>query len=156
MYPKSSLPHSKHPATCAYPEPHQFSPCPYPTTWLSILTLYSHLRFVLPSSSFPQVSPPKPCLPNVPHTLPIFFVRCPPLYNIWWAVQIVKILVMCCSPLHCYLFLLLPKYLPRHLILQHSQPKFHRQCERPSFTPVQNNRQTYTSVRIYLGTELED
>ena len=35
---------------------------PHPTTWRSILILSSHLRLCLPSSVFPQVSPPKPCI----------------------------------------------------------------------------------------------
>ena len=36
----------------------------------------------------------------------------------------------------CYLVPLRPKYHPQHLILEHPQPLFHPQCERPSFTPV--------------------
>ena len=40
-----------------------------PTSWRSILILSSHLRLVLPSGLFPQVSPPKPVMHLLsPHT----------------------------------------------------------------------------------------
>jgi hypothetical protein len=45
------------------------------------------------------------------------------------------------SPLPCYLVPLRPKCLPQHPILEHPQPVCLPQCERPSFTPSQNNRQ---------------
>ena len=35
---------------------------PYPTSWRPILILFSHLHLGLTSVSFPQVSPPKPCI----------------------------------------------------------------------------------------------
>ena len=35
-------------------------------------------------------------------------------------------------------------------ILQHPQPTFLPQCERPSFTPIQNNRQNYSSIYLSL------
>ena len=51
---------------------------PHPTFWRSILILSSHLCLCLPSGSFPQVSPPKPCIhlsspPYTLHSLPISF-----------------------------------------------------------------------------------
>ena len=42
-----------------------------------------------------------------------------------------------------------PKYSPQHPILKHPQPTFLPQCQRPSFTPIQDNGQNYSS--IYLG-----
>jgi hypothetical protein len=60
MEPQGSLPHSQVPAICPYPEPARSSPYPPdPTSWRSILMLFSHLRLGLPSGFFPQVSPPK-------------------------------------------------------------------------------------------------
>jgi hypothetical protein len=48
---------SKNPATCPHPQPDQSNQCPYPTSWRSVVMLFSHLRLCLPSgrlhSSFP-------------------------------------------------------------------------------------------------------
>jgi hypothetical protein len=54
------------------------------------------------------------------------------------------------SPFPCYPVPLRPKYSPQHPILKHPQPTFLPKCERPSLTPVQNNRQNYTSVYLNL------
>ena len=54
------------------------------------------------------------------------------------------------SPLPCYLVPLRPKYSPQHPILKHPQPTLFPQYERPSFTPIQNNRQDYSSVYLNL------
>ena len=51
------------------------------------------------------------------------------------------------SPLPCYVDHLRPKYFP---IPKHPQPTFLPQCERPSLTPIQNNRQNYSSVYLQL------
>ena len=40
---------------------------PHPTSWRSVLILYTHLRLGLPSGSFPSVSPPRPYTPQSPH-----------------------------------------------------------------------------------------
>ena len=66
---RSSLPHSQEPATCPYPEPARSSPCPPTNSLISILILSSHLRLGLPSVSFPQVSPPKPCIEVQRHSI---------------------------------------------------------------------------------------
>ena len=42
------------------------------------------------------------------------------------------------------------KYSPQHHVLKHPQLPFLPQCQRPSFTPIQNNRQNYSSCN--LGT----
>jgi len=49
MEPEGSLPHLQVPATCPYPEPDQFNPCPHPISWRSILILSSLPRLGLPS-----------------------------------------------------------------------------------------------------------
>jgi hypothetical protein len=59
MEPGGSLPHSQEPATCPYPQPAQFSPCPHLTSWRSSLILSSNLRLGLPSDHLPTGLPTK-------------------------------------------------------------------------------------------------
>ena len=42
------------------------------------------------------------------------------------------------------------KYSPQHHVLKHPQLPFLPQCQRPSFTPIQNNRQNYSSIYLVL------
>ena len=48
----------------------------HPTTWRSIYLLFSHLCLCLPSGSFPQLSPPKPCTRLSPHP---YALHAPPI-----------------------------------------------------------------------------
>ena len=68
--------------------------------------------------------------------------------NIGWGVQIIQLLIMQLPPLPCYLVLPRPKYSPQYPILKHPQPAFLPQCQWPSFTPIQNNRQNYSSAYL--------
>jgi len=43
-----------------------------------------------------------------------------------------------------------PKHSPQHPFLRQPQPTFLPQCEQPSFTPMQNNRQNYSFVYLSL------
>ena len=70
--------------------------------------------------------------------------------NISWGVKIIKFLVMQSSPLPCYLDPIRPKYSPQHPILEDPHSKFFLQCDRPSFTPIQNNRQSCSSAYLNL------
>jgi hypothetical protein len=70
--------------------------------------------------------------------------------SIWWGVQIIQLLIMRLSQFPCKFVPLRPKYSPLPPILKHPRPKFLPQCERPSFTPIQNNRQNYSSVYLNL------
>jgi hypothetical protein len=51
-------------------------------------------------------------------------------------------------------------YSPQHPIVKHPQPTFLPQCERPSFTPIQNNKHNYSTVYTLssncLDRKLED
>jgi hypothetical protein len=40
----------------------------------------------------------------------------------------------------------------QHPILKHLEPTFLPQCERPSFTPIQNNKRNYSSVYLSLSS----
>ena len=73
--------------------------CPHPTSWRSILILSSHLRLGFLSVSFPQVSPPKPCIrlsslrtrymPRPCHPSRFYYPN-----STGWAVQIIELLIM--------------------------------------------------------------
>jgi hypothetical protein len=74
-------------------------PQPPPTSWISILILYFHLRLVSPVVSFPQAYPPKPCAhlspPHTCHTpIPSHSSRFYHPHNIGQEVQITKLLIM--------------------------------------------------------------
>ena len=59
--------------------------------------------------------------------------------NNMWRMQIIKLLVMLFCLLPCYLVLCRPIY-SQPPILKRPQSSFLPQCERPCFTPIQNNR----------------
>ena len=157
MEPEGSLPHSQVPTTCPYPDPARSSPHPHiQLPWTTIL-LSSHLRLGIPSgifhSGYPTKTPYTRLLSPLTRYMPrsSHFSRFYLPNNIGWAVQIIKHLFFWFSPLPCYLVPLRPKYSPQHSIYsQTPQPTFFHQCQRPSFTPIQNNRQNYSSVYLNL------
>ena len=53
-------------------------------------------------------------------------------------------------PFPRYLFNLRSNYSPQHHVLKHLQLPFLLQCQRPSFTLIQNNRQNYSSIYILI------
>ena len=77
---EGSLPRLQVSTTCPYPEPNKSSP-PHPTSWRSILMLFTYLRLGLSSGLFPSSFPTKilyaPLLsPYVLHVPPV------PLFSI--------------------------------------------------------------------------
>ena len=141
--PQGSLQHSIHkrPLTCPYPKPHQSNPCS------SIPLLEDSFQYFPPIQVWNFVRSPHQnpvCTPPVSHTRhmprPSHSSWFEHLNNIRCGLQIMKLLIIVSSQLTCYLDLLRPKYPPQHPILEHPQPTFLPQCERPSFTPTQNNR----------------
>ena len=104
MEPESSLPYSQAPATCPYPEPTPSSPH----------NPLIYLNMILPSTSLSPQWSLSLRLPhqNLVHTSPFSHTRYMSRpshssrfyqpYNIWWAVQIIKLLIMQFSPLSCY------------------------------------------------------
>jgi hypothetical protein len=125
---------------------------PHPTSWRYILILSFQLSLGLPSGLFHSGFPTK--TPSTPLSSPIR-ATCPAIsffrifyhpHNSGWAVQINKLLIMILSPLPSYLIPLRPKYSPQHPILKYPQPTFLPKCQRPSFTPIRNDRQNCSSV----------
>ena len=47
------------------------------------------------------------------------------------------------------------KYSPQHHVFKHPQLPFLPQCQRPSFTPIQNNRQNYSSIYLDLPFKIK-
>ena len=66
----------------------------------------------------------------------------------YWVWSTAPLCVVFSTPLLPRLYR--PKYSPQHPILKHPQPTFLPQCERPNFTPIQNNMQNYSSVYLNL------
>ena len=141
MEPERSLSHSQASATCPYPGTAQFSPHTHPNI-IHSSTLRSPQWSL--SLRFPHQEPiHPPILTHTRHTpSPSHSSRFYHPHNIGWGVHIIKLLVMQSSPFPRYLVPPRSKY-SRHHILKHPQLPFLPQCQLPSFTPIQNNRQNY-------------
>jgi len=126
----------------------QLDPVHTPTS--HFLVLSSHLRVGLPSDLFPSSFP----LKNPIYASPLLIRSTFPAHLILLDFITRTILgegyrslsSSLCSFSPCYLVPLRPKYFPQLPILKHPQPTYLPQCERPSFTPIQNKRQNYSSV----------
>ena len=137
--------------------------CPPPVPILSQLDsvhtptpyfLKIHLNIILPSTPgspkwslslrFPRQNPlyatslPHTCYIPHPFHSPRFYHP----NNIGWGVQIIHLITQV-PPLPCYLVPPRQKYFPEHPIL-HPQSAFLPQCQRPSFTPIQNRNNMST------------
>ena len=101
--------------------------------------IFSHLRLGLPGSLFSSGIPHQ----NLVRTSSVSHRRhmsrpsfsCWFCHNdIWWTVQVMKLLIAPYAPAPCY-FPLRPNCLPQHPILEHPQSKFLIQCDRPTSHP---------------------
>ena len=114
------------------------------------------------SLRFPHQDPIRPpLLPHARHMpCPSHSSRFYHPHCIGWGVQIIYLFVMQSHPFPRYLVPPRSKYSPQHHVLKHPQLPFLPQCQRPSFTPIQNNRQNYSSIYIlifkFVDSNLED
>jgi hypothetical protein len=130
MEPEGSLQYSQEPATYPHPMSDQSSPYPNPTSWRSILILSSPLCEGFSSLSASGV-PPRTYLPHVLHALSIYFVFI-------WSLTVTS------SFLGPNIRIFLITLFSNTFSLYSSFP----QCERPSFTSMQNNVQNYSYVYL--------
>ena len=121
----------------------------HPTSWRSILILSTHLCLGLPIGLLPSGFPTKtlytplssPIHATCPaHPILLDFITCTILGEEYKSFST---LVMQSPPFPCYLAPPRSKYFPQHHILKHPQLPFLPQCQRPSFTPIQNNCEYY-------------
>jgi hypothetical protein len=70
--------------------------------------------------------------------------------RIWVSSQIIKLPVMSFPSFQPWVLPLRPNYSPQHHILRHPQPTFLPQFQRPNFTPIQNNRKNFISLKLHL------
>jgi hypothetical protein len=89
----------------------------------------------------------------LPHACHMFCPLHPPWFNypnnIWWRIQVMKFIIMYFSSRSVFLPFR-SKYLPQHTVLKNPQSMFLPQSERPSFAPIQHNRQNYSCVYFIL------
>ena len=124
----------------------------HPTSWRSILILFSHLRLGFQVVCFHQMFLPKPCI-RLSY----------PLRATWPAHLILDFITRTilgeayrsfssslCSFLHSPVTssLLGPYILLSTLFSNTLKPAFLPQFEQPSFTPIQNNGQNYISLYL--------
>ena len=149
MEPEDSSPQSQVPATCPYPEPDQSSPFP-PTHILKI-----HLNIIHPSTSgssswslslgFPTKSLYALRLSPIRATCPVHLMLLDFITPRTFCKQYRPHSSSLCSLPHSPVTssLLGPNIFLSTLFLVNLSL-----CERPSFAPTQNNRQSYSSVYV--------
>jgi hypothetical protein len=110
------------------------------------LILFSHLYLGLPSDLFPSGFPIKVCM-TFSSLLRLLNTHSsgPPWFdhpnNIWWIVQVMKLLIMQSCPASRHFLPLWSKVLLS--TCSETQSMFSPCCERPSFTPIQNKMWNY-------------
>ena len=125
----------------------------HPTSWRFVLILSTHLHLDLPSGLFPSCFPSKTLYtssphPYAPHAQPISFFSILSPAQYWERSTNHLAPRYAISSIPRYLVPPRSKYSPQHHVLKHPQLPSLPQCQRPSFTPIQNSRQNYSSIYL--------
>ena len=127
----------------------------HPTTWRSILILSTHLRLGLSSGLHPCGFPTKTLYTTLSSpiraTCPAHIILLVFITRTILRVEYKTFSSSFCNFLHSPLTRPpLTKYSPHRHVLKHPQLPLLPECQRPSFTPTQNNNQNYSSTYVEI------